>query len=77
VLPIGGLKEKVLAARRARIKRVIVPAPNERDLEDLPQEVLDDLTFIFVENVRQVFAEALLDAKPEKKSKAASAKKAG
>jgi ATP-dependent Lon protease len=77
VLPIGGLKEKVLAARRARIKRVIVPAPNERDLEDLPQEVLDDLTFIFVENVRQVFAEALLDARPEKKSKAASAKKAG
>ena len=75
VLPIGGLKEKVLAARRARIKRVIVPAPNERDLEDLPQEVLDDLTFIFVENVRQVFAEALLDARPEKKSKAASAKK--
>jgi ATP-dependent Lon protease len=64
VLPIGGVKEKMLAARRARIKTVILPEPNRRDLEDLPQEVLDDLTFIFVENVRQVFAEALRDAKP-------------
>lgn len=76
VLPIGGLKEKVLAARRARIKRVIVPAPNERDLEDLPQEVLDDLTFIFVENVRQVFAEALLERKPVDKAKVPAIKKA-
>ncbi len=55
VLPIGGVKEKLLAARRAKIKTVILPAPNERDLEDLPQEVRDDLTFIFVDNVRQVF----------------------
>jgi ATP-dependent Lon protease len=75
VLPIGGLKEKVLAARRAHIKRVIVPAPNERDLEDLPQEVLDDLTFIFVDNVRQVFAEALREKKPAEKQKASAAKK--
>ena len=75
VLPIGGLKEKVLAARRAHIKRVIVPAPNQRDLEDLPQEVLDDLTFIFVDNVRQVFAEALRERKPVEKTKAAASKK--
>ncbi len=59
VLPIGGVKEKLLAARRAKIKTVIMPAPNERDLEDLPQEVRDDLTFIFVDNVRQVFEAAL------------------
>jgi len=59
VLPIGGVKEKLLAARRAKIKTVILPAPNERDLEDLPQEVRDDLTFIFVDNVRQVFDVAL------------------
>lgn len=59
VLPIGGVKEKILAARRARIKTVIIPAPNKRDLEDLPQEVLDDLNFIYVENVREVFKEAL------------------
>jgi ATP-dependent Lon protease len=63
VLPIGGVKEKMLAARRARIKTVILPAPNRRDLEDLPQEVLEDLTFIFVENVREVFPIALRENK--------------
>ncbi len=66
VLPIGGVKEKILAARRARIKTVILPEPNKRDLEDLPQEVIDDLTFVFVENVRQVFDRALLEAKAAK-----------
>jgi ATP-dependent Lon protease len=59
VLPVGGVKEKLLAARRAKIKTVILPLPNERDLEDLPQEVRDDLMFIFVENVQQVFDVAL------------------
>jgi ATP-dependent Lon protease len=59
VLPVGGVKEKLLAARRAKIKTVILPAPNKRDLEDLSQEVRDDLTFIFVENVREVFRQAL------------------
>lgn len=73
VLPIGGVKEKVLAARRARIKTVILPAPNRRDLEDLPKEVEEDLNFIFVENVREVFAEALLPAsKSVEKAKAAA-----
>jgi ATP-dependent Lon protease len=61
VLPIGGVKEKLLAARRAHIKTVILPEPNRRDLEDLPQEIANDLKFIFVENVRQVFREALLE----------------
>src|SRR5438128_3810603 len=42
VLPVGGVKEKVLAARRAKLKTVILPAPNKRDLEDLPQQVRDD-----------------------------------
>lgn len=75
VLPIGGLKEKVLAARRAKIKTVIVPEPNKRDLEDIPQEILDDLNFIFVDNVRQVFQETLLEKSPPvDKSKARSAK---
>ncbi len=59
VLPIGGLKEKVLAARRLGIKTIIMPKPNERDLEDLTQEVRDDLTFIGVEDVREVFSVAL------------------
>jgi ATP-dependent Lon protease len=64
VLPVGGVKEKLLAARRAKVRTVILPEPNRRDLEDLPREVRDDLTFIFVENVRQVFDAALREAKP-------------
>lgn len=63
VLPIGGVKEKLLAARRAKIKTVILPAPNERDLEDMPKEVLNDLSFVFVENVIEVFDIALRKAK--------------
>jgi ATP-dependent Lon protease len=59
VLPVGGVKEKVLAARRARVKTVILPALNKRDLDDLPREVLEDLKFVFVDHVRQVFREAL------------------
>jgi len=63
VLPIGGVKEKLLAARRVKIKTVILPEPNRRDLADMPKEVLDDLNFVFVETVDQVFAEALLEPK--------------
>ena len=75
VLPVGGVKEKLLAARRAKIKTVILPAPNERDLEDLPQEVRDDLTFIFVENVLEVFEAALRESKlPGEKAKAKTQK---
>jgi ATP-dependent Lon protease len=75
VLPIGGVKEKILAARRARIKTVIIPEPNKRDLEDLPQEVVEDLNFILVDNVRQVFREALREREtPVEKSKSQTAK---
>jgi ATP-dependent Lon protease len=68
VLPIGGVKEKLLAARRARVKRVILPETNRRDLEDLPSEVRDDLKFVFVDHVRQVFDEALLDVRQNAKA---------
>jgi len=71
VLPIGGVKEKLLAARRAKLKTVILPEPNRRDLDDLPQEVMDDLNFVFVENVRQVFEAALLEPRPAGKATAA------
>ncbi|MGI8470467.1 MAG: endopeptidase La [Pyrinomonadaceae bacterium] len=75
VLPVGGVKEKILAARRARIKTVILPEPNKRDLEDLSPEVLEDLTFIFVDNARQVFREALLEREPQiEKTKSKAAK---
>lgn len=59
VLPIGGVKEKLLAARRAKIKTVILPKQNSQDLEELPDEVRKDLKFIFVEHVREVFENAL------------------
>ncbi len=54
VLPVGGIKEKVLAAHRAGIRRIILPKPNEKDLKDVPQEVRDELTVIPVERVEEV-----------------------
>jgi ATP-dependent Lon protease len=59
VLPIGGVKEKVLAARRAELTRVILPAGNEQDLRDLPEHVRAEMTFLFVERIEDVFAAAI------------------
>jgi ATP-dependent Lon protease len=59
VLPIGGVKEKVLAARRARVSTIILPVQNRRDLDEVPKEPFKDIRFVFVENMRQVFREAL------------------
>ena len=61
VLPIGGVKEKVLAARRARVTTIILPTQNRRDLEEVPKEPFKDIRFVFVDNMRQVFREALGD----------------
>lgn len=59
VLPVGGIKEKVLAAHRSGLKTVILPIRNEADLEDLPEEVRRDLSFIFAETVDEVLRAAL------------------
>jgi len=59
VLPVGGIKEKVLAAQRAGIKKMILPLPNKKDLVDIPARVRQEMQFIFVEDVKQVFKEAL------------------
>jgi ATP-dependent Lon protease len=59
VLPIGGLKEKVLAAHRVGVKTVIIPKRNEKDLEDIPQEVRDSVKFVLADCVDQVFEAAL------------------
>src|SRR6266403_1433274 len=64
VLPVGGVKEKVLAARRARVTKIILPAQNRRDLDEVPKELFKDIRFVFVENMRQVFREALKEKAP-------------
>src|SRR5688500_8865746 len=64
ILPIGGLKEKVLAARLAGVKRVILPKLNERDLVEVPAPIKKDLDFRFVGHVDEVLAMALLGGPP-------------
>lgn len=59
VLPIGGLKEKVLAAKRYGINNVIIPKQNEKDLDDIPEEVLNDMNFHLVADVKEVIELAL------------------
>lgn len=59
VLPIGGLKEKSIAAHRSGLKTILIPKENEKDIEDIPQEVRDALKIIPVESVDQVFQYAL------------------
>ena len=65
VLPVGGIKEKIIAAHRAGIKKVILPKENARDLEDVPEDVRNELVFVQVETIEEVFKEALgLDLPP-------------
>jgi len=59
VLPIGGVKEKLLAAHRAGIKNVILPKENEKDLQDLPQDILDVMSVSLVETMDEVLLIAL------------------
>ncbi|MBA2502225.1 MAG: hypothetical protein H0V27_05010, partial [Pyrinomonadaceae bacterium] len=59
VFPVGGIKEKVLAAYRAGIRRVILPARNEADLEDIPEDVRKELTVVLATRVSDVLNEAL------------------
>lgn len=64
-LPIGGLKEKTLAAHRGGIKTIIIPKENEKDLKDIPKEVLKELKVILVDHVDQVLVNALDIKKPQ------------
>ena len=59
VLPIGGLKEKLLAAHRAGIKEVLIPKDNEKDLVDMPKKIIDDIKITPVDHADQVLKVAL------------------
>jgi ATP-dependent Lon protease len=59
VLPIGGLKEKIIAAHRGGIKMVIIPKDNEKDVKDIPEEIIKELQVILVDHVDQVLVNAL------------------
>jgi ATP-dependent Lon protease len=62
VLPVGGIKEKVLAAQRAGVKNFILPLPNKKDLIDIPKNITKDINFIFVKDISEVLKNALVPA---------------
>ncbi len=62
VLPVGGIKEKVLAAQRAGVRSMILPSAVKKDLIDIPAKIKNDMRFIFVEEINEVFKHALLPA---------------
>ena len=67
VLPVGGIKDKVLAAHRLGVDTVILPKKNENDLDDLPQDVREKLHFVFAEQIDQALDAALVNGQPEQK----------
>jgi ATP-dependent Lon protease len=70
VLPIGGVREKALAAQRAGLKRIVLPRENEHDLDELPEETRRELEFVLADSIEDVFA-AALDGAPARKPRAA------
>jgi len=67
ILPVGGIKEKVLAARRGRVRRVLLPRQNERDLQDLPKSALREMTITLVDDMQQVIDAVLLEPPAERR----------
>ena len=63
VLPVGGIKEKILAAKRAGIKEIILSEDNRKDIDEIQDIYLKGLTFHYVKDVKEVFAIALTDEK--------------
>jgi ATP-dependent Lon protease len=64
VLPIGGIKEKVLGAHRAGLRRVLMPAHNEADLDDIPADLRKEMQFVMLESIDQLLREALAVRRP-------------
>jgi ATP-dependent Lon protease len=78
VLPVGGIREKVLAAHRAGIKKVLLPRENEKDLEDIPEVVRKEMAFVLIETVDEALEHAMVKRpKPKKTTKAAQPKAVG
>ncbi|MDT8297273.1 MAG: S16 family serine protease, partial [Spirochaetaceae bacterium] len=65
VLPVGGIKEKIIAAHRAGAKKVILPTENEKDLEDVPEDVRSDIEFIPIATIEELMEAALEVTIPE------------
>ena len=66
VLPVGGIREKVLAAHRAGIRKVLLPKENEPDIQDIPEAVRDEMEFVLIKNVNDALKQVLVkDAKNE------------
>ncbi|MDX1389299.1 MAG: S16 family serine protease, partial [Acidobacteriota bacterium] len=63
VLPVGGVKEKVLAARRSGLRTVILPEANRKNLGEIPRALRRNMTFVFVQHVREVFESTLIRPK--------------
>ncbi|MEE4360870.1 MAG: endopeptidase La [Pseudomonadales bacterium] len=70
VLPVGGIKEKVLAAHRAGMRRIVLPKDNESDLAELPEKVRDDIHFVLAERIETVLEEALPGLRPTEPARA-------
>jgi ATP-dependent Lon protease len=65
VLPVGGIKEKVLAAHRAEIRTILLPRRNEQDVQEVPEEVRKQMKFIYIDNVDQILSHLLGLGVPE------------
>jgi len=66
VLPVGGIKEKILAAKRANVKEIILSKQNFKDIEEIDENYIKGLTFIYVENAMEVLDAALLKTKVDR-----------
>jgi ATP-dependent Lon protease len=69
VLPIGGLRDKVLAAHRAGLKTMVIPEKNKKDLIDLPKKVQREMNFVYVEQMDQVLPVALNKSKSQNRKR--------
>ena len=67
VLTVGGVKEKVLAARRAGIQKIILPKDNEKDFPDLPEEIIENIKFVLVDDVETAL-KTIFPAKTRKRT---------